>query len=87
MIFYPKSAKNHKIISQYYYKQKSKSFSMNINNWRRVDSMNNSYNNSIMKPLYLFGFYQALWFNFQNLVNCFRKIIINKTISSGINID
>ena len=59
---------------------------MKTNNQYKVNSMNNKFGSSTIKPLYVFWFDQALWFNFKNLANYFCKFYINKTISNDTNI-
>ena len=86
MLFYLRSTKNHRMISQPCYKQKSRTFSVNINSLYKVNGMNNMFGSFTIKPLYLFRFDQALWFNLKNLANYFHKFFINETISSGIGI-
>ena len=60
MFFDPRLAKNHRIIFYFYYKQKSKIFSIDINNWNKINGVNNRFDSFIIKPLYLFGFNQML---------------------------
>ena len=76
MLFHLRLTKNYRMIFQIFYKQQSKAFNMSTNSWYRVNGMSNKFDSSIIKSLYLFEFNQALWFNFKNLANCFRKFFI-----------
>lgn len=60
MFFHLKLAKNYQIISQFYYKQKNKTFNIDTNSLGKVNKVNNRVGSFTIKLLYLFGLNQLL---------------------------
>ena len=52
MFFYLRLTKNYRMISQLYYKQKTKTFSVNTKSWYKINDVSNKFGSFIINPVF-----------------------------------